>query len=153
MKLSDLRPARGAVRPRKRVGRGESSGSGGTAGKGHKGHKARSGGGSAPWHEGGQMPLQRRVPKGGFKNINRVDYQVVNVGDLNRFEAGTEVTLALLKEFNLAKRLSLPVKLLGTGAVDRAVRVRVHAASAAARAKVEAAGGAVELLKPKPEAD
>jgi large subunit ribosomal protein L15 len=80
MKLNDLRPAKGATRPRKRVGRGTSSGSGGTAGKGHKGHKARSGGGSHPWFEGGQMPMQRRIPKGGFKNINRVEYQVVNVG-------------------------------------------------------------------------
>ena len=150
MKLNELRPAKGATHARKRVGRGEGSGSGGTSGKGHKGHKARSGGGSHPWHEGGQMPLQRRVPKGGFKNVNRVDYQVVNVGDLNCFEAGTEVTLALLKEKNLAKRLSLPVKVLGNGALDRAVRVRVHAASASARQKIEAAGGAVDLLKPEP---
>jgi len=149
MKLNELRPAKGATHARKRVGRGEGSGSGGTSGRGHKGHKARSGGGSHIWSEGGQMPLQRRVPKGGFKNVNRVDYQVVNVADLNRFEAGTEVTLALLKERNLAKRLSLPVKLLGNGALDRPVRVRVHAASASARQKVEAAGGTVELLQPK----
>ena len=149
MKLNDLRPAAGATRPRKRVGRGQGSGSGGTAGKGHKGHKARSGGGSHLWSEGGQMPLQRRVPKGGFKNINRVDYQVVNVDDLNCFEPGTEVTLALLKEKNLAKRLYLPVKLLGNGTLDRAVKVRVHAASATARQKVEAAGGTVDLLTPK----
>jgi large subunit ribosomal protein L15 len=95
------------------------------------------------------MPLQRRIPKSGFKNINRVDYQVVNVGDLNRFDPGTEVTLALLKEKNLAKRLSLPVKLLGNGTLDRAVRVRVHAASASAREKVTAAGGTLELLETK----
>jgi large subunit ribosomal protein L15 len=149
MKLNELRPAKGAVRPRKRVGRGEGSGSGGTAGKGHKGQKARSGGHSHLWSEGGQMPLQRRVPKGGFTNINRVEYQVVNVGDLNRFEAGTEVTLALLKERDLAKKLSLPVKLLGNGNLDRPVRVRVHAASATAREKVEAAGGTLELLQTK----
>ena len=150
MKLNELRPAKGATHARKRVGRGEGSGSGGTAGKGHKGHKARSGGGSHPWSEGGQMPLQRRVPKGGFKNVNRVHYQVINVGDLNLFEPGTEVTLALLKEKNLAKRLSLPVKLLGQGVIDRAVKVRVHAASASARQKVEAAGGSLDLLTPKP---
>lgn len=149
MKLNDLRPAKGATRPRKRVGRGEGSGSGGTAGKGHKGHKARSGGGSALWFEGGQMPLQRRVPKGGFTNINRIDYQVVNVRDLNRFEPGTEVTLALLKEKNLAKRLALPVKVLGNGSLDRPVKVRVHAASASAREKIEAAGGTLELLETK----
>jgi large subunit ribosomal protein L15 len=152
MKLNELRPAKGAVKPRKRVGRGESSGTGGTSGKGHKGHKARSGGGSHLWSEGGQMPLQRRIPKGGFKNVNRIEYQVVNVGDLNRFEPGTEVTLALLKESCLAKKLSVPVKILGNGALDRAVRVRVHAASASAREKIEAAGGSLELLEKKPEA-
>jgi large subunit ribosomal protein L15 len=146
MKLNELRPAKGATRPRKRLGRGESSGTGGTSGRGHKGHKARSGGGSALWNEGGQMPLQRRVPKGGFKNINRVEYQVVNVGDLNRFESGAEVTLALLKERSLAKKLTVPVKLLGNGNLDRAVRVRVHAVSESARQKIEAAGGTVELI-------
>jgi large subunit ribosomal protein L15 len=149
MKLNELRPAKGATKQRKRVGRGVGSGSGGTAGKGHKGHKARSGGGSHVWFEGGQMPLQRRVPKGGFTNVNRVEYQVVNVGDLKRFDAGTEVTLALLKERNLAKKLSMPVKLLGNGSLDRAVRVRVHAASATAREKIEAAGGSLELLETK----
>jgi large subunit ribosomal protein L15 len=150
MKLNDLRPAKGATKSRKRVGRGEGSGSGGTAGKGHKGQKARSGGGSHIWSQGGQMPLHRQVPKGGFKNVNRVEYQVVNVGDLNSLEAGTEVTLALLKERNLAKKFSLPVKLLGNGALDRPLRVRVHAVSATARSKVEAAGGAIELLETKP---
>ncbi len=146
MKLNELRPAKGATRPRKRLGRGDSSGTGGTSGKGHKGHKSRSGGGSAIWSEGGQMPLQRRVPKGGFKNPGRVEYQVVNVGDLNRFESGAEVTLAMLKERNLAKKLTVPVKLLGNGTLDRALRVRVHAASESARQKIEAAGGAVELI-------
>jgi large subunit ribosomal protein L15 len=150
MKLNDLRPAKGATRPRKRVGRGEGSGSGGTSGRGHKGHKARSGGGSHIWSEGGQMPLHRQIPKGGFKNINRVEYQVVNVADLAGLDAGTEVTLALLKEKNLAKKLSLPVKLLGNGALDRPLRVRVHAVSASARSKVEAAGGTIELLETKP---
>jgi large subunit ribosomal protein L15 len=149
MKLNDLRPAKGAVKDRKRVGRGEGSGRGGTSGKGNKGQKARSGGSTHPWFEGGQMPLQRRVPKGGFKNINRVEYQVVNVGDLNRFDAGTEVTPALLKAKNLAKKLSCPIKLLGDGALDRPVKIRVHAASSTARQKVEQAGGAVELLTAK----
>jgi large subunit ribosomal protein L15 len=150
MKLNDLRPAKGAVKSRKRVGRGEGSGRGGTSGKGNKGQKARSGGSPARWFEGGQMPLQRRVPKGGFKNVNRVEYQVVNVGDLNRFDAGTEVTPVLLKEKNLAKKLSCPIKLLGDGVLDRPVKVRVHAASSTARQKVEQAGGALELLTPKP---
>jgi large subunit ribosomal protein L15 len=150
MKLNELRPAKGATKPRKRVGRGEGSGSGGTAGRGHKGHKARSGGGSHIWSQGGQMPLHRQVPKGGFKNVNRVEYQAVNVGDLNSLEAGTEVTLALLKERNLAKKFTLPVKLLGNGVLDRPLRVRVHAVSATARSKVEAAGGTIELLETKP---
>ncbi len=149
MKLNELRPAKGAVKTRKRVGRGEGSGSGGTAGRGHKGHSSRSGGGSAPGFEGGQMPMHRRLPKGGFKNINRVEYQVVNVGDLARFEPNTDVTPALLKQERLARKLTMPVKLLGHGDLDRPVRIRVHAASASARAKVEAAGGSVEILEKK----
>jgi large subunit ribosomal protein L15 len=147
MKLNELRPARGAVRPRKRVGRGEGSGSGGTAGRGHKGHKSRSGGGQAVGFEGGQMPIQRRIPKGGFTNINRVEYQVINVSDLNRFDAGAEVTPVALKDCRLARKLTIPVKLLGHGEVDRAIKVRVHAVSESARRKVEAAGGTVELVK------
>jgi large subunit ribosomal protein L15 len=150
MKLNELRPAKGATRPRKRLGRGDSSGTGGTAGRGHKGHKSRSGGGSAIWSEGGQMPLQRRVPKGGFKNINRVEYQVVNVGDLNRFDSGAEVTVALLKERRLARKQDMPVKLLGNGSLDRPIRVLVHAVSETARQKIEAAGGTVALIGSKP---
>jgi large subunit ribosomal protein L15 len=149
MKLNELKPARGAVRPRKRVGRGEGSGSGGTAGRGHKGHKSRSGGGQAVGFEGGQMPIQRRVPKGGFTNINRVEYQVINVAALSVFEAGAEVTLAALKERRLTRKATIPVKLLGHGEVDRAVRVCVHAVSESARRKVEAAGGTIELVKTK----
>lgn len=149
MKLNELRPAKGATRPRKRVGRGHGSGTGGTSGRGHKGQKSRSGGGSHIWSEGGTMTLVRRLPKGGFKNINRVEYQVINVCDLTRFEAQTEVTPVLLKERNLAKKLDLPVKLLAKGEVDRPVNVRVHAVSEAARRKVEAAGGTVTLLEPR----
>lgn len=147
MKLTDLRPAKGAVKNRKRVGRGEGSGSGGTAGRGHKGHKSRSGGGQAVAFEGGQMPIIRRLPKGGFRNINRVEYQVVNVGDLNRCAPDTDVTLDLLRELRLARKRTQPVKLLGHGAIDRPVKVRVHAVSATARQKIEAAGGTVELLE------
>jgi large subunit ribosomal protein L15 len=147
MKLTDLRPAKGAVKARKRVGRGEGSGSGGTAGRGHKGHKSRSGGGQAVAFEGGQMPIIRRLPKGGFKNPNRIEYQVVNVSDLNVCAPNTEVTPALLKELRLARKLTMPVKLLGHGDIDRPVKVRVHAASESARQKIEAAGGTVELLK------
>jgi large subunit ribosomal protein L15 len=149
MKLTDLRPARGAVKARKRVGRGEGSGSGGTAGRGHKGHKSRSGGGQAVAFEGGQMPIIRRLPKGGFTNLNRVEYQVVNVGDLNRCAPNSEVTPAVLKALRLARKLTQPVKLLGNGSLDRPVKVRVHAVSASARQKIEAAGGTVELLESK----
>ena len=149
MKLNELKPARGAVRPRKRIGRGQGSGTGGTAGRGHKGHSSRSGGGSAVGFEGGQMPIQRRLPKGGFTNINRVEYQVVNVSSLSVFEAGAEVTPATLKERRLARKATMPVKLLGRGEVDRAVRISVHAVSESARRKVEAAGGTVELVKSK----
>ncbi len=147
MKLNQLRPATGAKKKRKRVGCGTGSGHGGTSTRGHKGHKARSGGKVAGWFEGGQMPLQRRVPKVGFTNIFRNSFQVVNVGDLNRFEAGTEVDPARLRESGLARR-ALPVKLLGEGTCDRALVIRVHAASASAKAKVEASGGRVEILKP-----
>ncbi len=153
MKLNELRPAKGAVKNRKRLGRGQGSGTGGTSGRGHKGHKSRSGGGQAVGFEGGQMPIYRRLPKGGFKNISRVEYQVINVDDLNRCEPNSEVTPALLKELELARKLTQPVKLLGHGSLDRAVKVRVHAASASARQKVEEAGGTVELLetrKPEP---
>ena len=149
MKLNELKPARGAVRPRKRVGRGQGSGTGGTAGRGHKGHSSRSGGGSAVGFEGGQMPIQRRLPKGGFTNVNRIEYQVVNVSSLSIFEVGAEVTPATLKERRLARKAAVPVKLLGRGEVDRAVRVSVHAVSESARRKVEAAGGTVELVKSK----
>jgi len=148
MKLNQLRPAKGAVKKRKRVGCGTGSGHGGTSTRGHKGHKARSGGGSANWSEGGQMPLQRRVPKVGFTNVFRQSFQVVNVGSLNRFEAGAVVDPGTLRDAGVLKR-SLPVKLLGEGTLDRALVIRVHAASASARAKVAAAGGQVEILSPE----
>ncbi|MBM3287519.1 MAG: 50S ribosomal protein L15 [Candidatus Eisenbacteria bacterium] len=145
MKLNELRPAKGAKKKRKRVGCGTGSGHGGTSTRGHKGHKARSGGGSASWFEGGQMPLQRRVPKHGFTNIFRKEYQVVNVGALTRFDAGSVVDPESLREAGVLKRQH-PVKLLGNGTLDRALVVKVHAASEAAKAKVEASGGSVEIL-------
>ena len=150
MRLTDLRPARGATKARKRVGRGEGSGHGGTSTKGHKGQKARSGGRPHIWSEGGQMPLVRRIPKTGFKNPNRVEFQVINVDDLNRFEPGADVTPVLLLEKKLARKHMVPVKLLGNGVIDRPVRVRVHAISQTAREKVLAAGGSVELIETLP---
>lgn len=146
MKLTDLRPAKGAKSARKRVGRGEGSGLGKTSGKGHKGLKARSGGGTKPGYEGGQMPLQRRLPKRGFVNIFREETAVVNVKELNRFEAGSVVDAEALRREGLVKG-SFPggVKLLGNGEVTRKLTVKVDRASKSAVEKVVAAGGTVEV--------
>lgn len=141
--LSTLRPAPGSHRNRKRLGRGPGSGTGKTSGKGHKGHKARTGGGTNPGFEGGQMPMYRRLPKRGFTNPFKVVAQPVNVGRLKALE-GTEVTPDSLHAAGLVGRPKDPVKLLAAGEADRAYVVRGVAVSAAARAKVEAAGGRVE---------
>jgi large subunit ribosomal protein L15 len=146
MKLTDLRPAKGAKSARKRVGRGEGSGLGKTSGKGNKGLKARSGGGTKPGYEGGQMPLQRRLPKRGFVNVFREETAVVNVKELNRFEAGSVVDAEALRREGLVKG-SCPggVKLLGNGEVTRKLTVKVDRASKSAVEKVAAAGGTVEV--------
>lgn len=146
MKLNELKPAKGATKNRRRLGKGTATGQGGTSGKGHKGQKSRSGGGTPPWFEGGQMPLQRRVPKRGFHNFTRKVYQVVNVADLARFEAGATVGLAELLKSGLVKKPHVPVKLLGNGAVTQALTVKVHAASKSAIEKVGQGGGKVEIL-------
>jgi large subunit ribosomal protein L15 len=145
MKLHHLRPAEGAVRDRRRVGRGRAAGQGKTAGRGTKGYNARHN--PKPGFEGGQMPLQRRIPKlKGFTNPNRVEFAVVNVDKLGQaFEAGTEVTPELLRQRGMVRK-SLPVKILGQGKLDRALTVRAHAVSTSARTKIEQAGGAVEVL-------
>ncbi|MBI4544962.1 MAG: 50S ribosomal protein L15 [Gemmatimonadetes bacterium] len=146
-KLSDLGRPAGAHRPRKRLGRGPGSGIGKTSGRGHKGHKARTGGTTHPWFEGGQMPLQRRVPKRGFHNPFRKEYEIVNLRDLGRIEKDT-ITPEVLQAHGLVDLgKGRPVKILGDGKLGRALRVQAHAISAAARAKVEAAGGTVELLE------
>lgn len=146
MQLDSMKPAPGSRRPRKRVGRGPGSGLGKTSGKGHKGARARSGGGPSPGFEGGQMPLQRRLPKRGFKNPNRVDYQVVNLSDLAlRFEAGEVVDPETLASRGLATRNG-PVKILGKGTLDRALTVRADAFSASARGAIEKAGGTAATL-------
>jgi len=152
MKLNELRPAKGATKRRKRLGIGHGSGRGGTSGRGHKGQKSRSGGKIPSWFEGGQMPLQRRLPKRGFKNPFGKTYQVVNVGTLNRFDSNSEIDPGTLRDAKILRRSSL-VKLLGNGTLDRPLVVRVHAASSAARQKVEAAGGRVEILKLKAEGE
>lgn len=142
MKLGDLHHAPGAVKDRKRRGKGRATGVGGTAGRGHKGAGARSGHRKRAWFEGGQMPLQRRVPKRGFKRPQKVVFQVVDVGQVAGLEAD-KVTRALLVEKGLVRKNGGPVKLLADGEVSRAIAVQVDAASKAARAKIEAAGGTV----------
>jgi large subunit ribosomal protein L15 len=141
--LSNLSPARGSTQARKRVGRGPGSGLGKTSGKGHKGHKARTGGGTNPGFEGGQMPMYRRLPKRGFTNPFKVTAQVVNLADLKKI-AATEVSPETLYSSGLVAKVDAPVKLLGTGEADRAYTVRGVALSASARAKIEAAGGSIE---------
>ncbi|HEY2774910.1 MAG TPA: 50S ribosomal protein L15 [Candidatus Binatia bacterium] len=146
MQLDSMKPAPGSRTKRKRVGRGPGSGLGKTSGKGHKGLLARSGGTNSPGFEGGQMPLARRLPKFGFKNISRVAYQVINVGELaSRFEAGAVVDQDSLRERGLAMR-NLPVKILGNGTLDRALTVHADAFSASAKAAIEAAGGRADTL-------
>ena len=144
MKLSDLRPARGSVHRRKRVGIGTGSGHGGTCCRGHKGQKSRSGGQRRRYFEGGQLPIHRRLPKGGFTPRNRVVFQVVNIRDLAQFDAGALVTPDELEKRGLVRKANDPIKLLGAGTIDIGVTVHVDKASAAARQKVEAAGGSVE---------
>ena len=141
--LSNLSPARGSTQTRKRVGRGPGSGLGKTAGKGHKGHKARTGGGTNPGFEGGQMPMYRRLPKRGFTNPFRVENQAVNLSQLKKVTA-TEVSPETLYSAGLIGKLDAPIKLLATGDADRAYSVRGVSLSASARAKIEAAGGKIE---------
>jgi large subunit ribosomal protein L15 len=150
MKLHELKNTAGARRTKKRVARGPSSGMGKTAGRGHKGAYARSGHKHKPGFEGGQMKLIRRLPKRGFKNPTRREWLAVNVGDLVRFEAGAEVTLAALRQAGLANGAAAGVKLLGNGELDRKLTVRVQAFSASARAKIEAAGGTCEVAPAAP---
>ncbi|KPJ60948.1 MAG: 50S ribosomal protein L15 [Latescibacteria bacterium DG_63] len=146
-KLKQLRPAAGSRRKRKRLGCGEGSGHGGTCTKGHKGLKCRSGGRVPPWFEGGQMPLQRRIPKRGFTNPGRVEYQVVNVEKLSKLESGSEVTPESLFEKRLVRNSKKPIKLLGAGEISIPLRIKVHAISKPARERIEQAGGSVELIR------
>ena len=148
MKLSDLRPADGAKTAKKRVGRGKGSGLGKTAGRGHKGLKARSGGGTKPGYEGGQMPMQRRLPKRGFVNIFRKEYAIIQVKDLNMFEPGTIVDAELICACGLVKDFKNGIKLLANGEVTRPLTVKVAKASKAASDKVTAAGGTMEVVSP-----
>jgi large subunit ribosomal protein L15 len=146
MDLGNLHPSPGSKRPIKRVGRGPGSGHGKTAGRGHKGKGARSGGNVKPGYEGGQMPLQRRLPKRGFKPIARTTYTIVNVGRLGGFDANSAVGPDELRAHGLVRRRG-NVKILGEGALDRALTVSAHAFSDKARATIEAAGGRAVVLE------
>jgi len=147
MSLSDLRPPKGAKHSKKRIGRGQGSGQGKTAGRGHKGAKSRSGFKFKRGFEGGQMPLHRRVPKRGFHNPFRVEYEVVNLDTLGTtFDPGTVVTPELLRERRLVQSQDGKIKVLGRGEIGKALTVRAHKFSGKAAEKIAAAGGAAESL-------
>lgn len=146
MKLHELSPAPGSVREVKRIGRGHGSGQGKTAGKGHKGQKARAGRGMRPGFEGGQMPLQRRIPKRGFVNVFATNYAIINVAALNKFEDGAVVDTQALKDAGLIKDSKDGVKVLANGELTKKLTVKVTAYSEAAKAKIEAAGGKAEVI-------
>ena len=147
MKLHELSPAAGSKKEGKRIGRGAGSGQGKTAGKGHKGQKARAGRGMRPGFEGGQMPLQRRVPKRGFVNIFGKEFSIVNVSALDQsFEDGAVVDIDALIEKGLVKKVLDGVKILGNGEISKKLTVQVNAYSEAAKQKIEAAGGKAEVI-------
>ena len=146
MKLHELTPAAGATKPAYRKGRGAGSGNGKTAGRGHKGQWARSGGGVRPGFEGGQMPLQRRVPKRGFNNIFAKEIVSLNVGTLNQFEDGAVVDAAALVETGILRKSCDGVKILANGELKKKLTVKATAFSEAAKAKIEAAGGKAEVI-------
>ena len=146
MKLHDLKPAPGAKKRRKRIGRGPGSGHGKTATKGHKGLLARSGGGKRPGFEGGQMPLIRRLPKFGFTNPFRTEYAVVNVRSFDNWSGGDTVSPQAMVDAGLVKRKALPIKILGTGSLKRALVIQAHKFSKSAEEKIRAAGGRVEVI-------
>ena len=146
MKLHELSPAPGSVRDVKRIGRGHGSGQGKTAGKGHKGQKARAGRGMQVGFEGGQMPLQRRIPKRGFVNIFATNYATINVAALNAFEDGAVVDTEAMKNAGLVKKTYDGVKILANGTLTKKLTVKAAAYSEAAKAKIEAAGGKAEVI-------
>lgn len=149
MKLHSLKPAKGATHKEKRLGRGEASGKGGTSTKGNKGGQSRAGYKSKKAHEGGQMPIQRRVPKRGFKNINRIEYKVFNLGQIDHIAEKYSITEFSLQNLYINNLISQfdNVKILGTGEVKGKFSFKVNAVSAKAKAAIEAAGGSVEIVK------
>jgi len=146
MRINDLSPVKGSRKRKKRVGRGPGSGHGKTSCRGHKGQKSRSGGSIRPGFEGGQMPIHRRLPKRGFTNIFKKEYVLVNVKDLERFDADSTLDIDALKDAGLVKDVKDGVKLLGDGAISRPLTVKVHKVSKVAREQIEAAGGKVEMI-------
>jgi len=147
LSLNSLKPPYGAVKKKKRVGRGDSSGHGSTCGRGQKGQKARSGGQVKSYFEGGQMPLYRRLPKRGFKNIFKREYAIVNIRDLVRkFKENEEITPEKLLEVGLVKKKKQPIKILAEGDISFPLQIKIHKISQQARAKIEAAGGRVEVI-------
>ncbi len=144
--LNELKPVEGARHSKKRLGRGTGSGLGKTSGKGQKGQNSRSGGGVRPGFEGGQLPLFQRLPKRGFNNVNRREYAVVNLNDLNRFENDSVVTVATLCEAGLVTKMFDGVKILGQGNLDKKLTVKAHKFSASAKEAIEKAGGTVEVI-------
>ncbi len=146
MKLNQLTATPGATKERKRIGRGYGAGTGKTAGKGHKGQKARAGHGMRPGFEGGQMPMQRRLPKRGFNNIFAKEIVSINVGALNRFEDGAAVDAAALIQAGILKKECDGVKILSNGTLSKKLTVKANGFSQAAKAKIEAAGGKAEVI-------
>jgi large subunit ribosomal protein L15 len=146
MKLNDLSPLKGSKKKKKRVGRGHGSGHGKTSCRGHKGQKARSGGSVAPGFEGGQMPLQRRLPKRGFTNIFKKEYSLINIRDLNRFEPNSELDSDAFQNVGLIKQSNVKIKLLANGEISIPLVIKVNKVSKSAREKVESAGGKVVVV-------
>ena len=146
MDLSNLRPAYGSTSSKKRIGRGHGCGTGKTAGKGHKGQNARSGGGVKAGFEGGQMPLQRRLPKRGFTPLNRKEYALVNLRDLDLFESGSVVDIEAMGKAGLVGNIKDGIKVLGDGELTKALTVKAHKFSKSAQTRIEAAGGTVEVI-------
>ncbi|MEA3437587.1 MAG: 50S ribosomal protein L15 [Thermodesulfobacteriota bacterium] len=146
MKLSELSPASGSHKKKKRLGRGVGSGTGKTAGRGTKGHKSRSGGGVRPGFEGGQMPIHRRLPKRGFANIFRKKIIEINIRDLSRFESGSTVDEAALIRMGLVKGKRDGIKLLGLGEINYPLQIKINRVSENARKKIESAGGSIEVV-------
>jgi len=146
MELGKLKKSQGSTHSRKRIGRGPGSGRGVTAGRGEKGQRSRSGSKKRAWFEGGQMPLQRRLPKFGFYSYNKKSFQIVNLKDLERIEKTGEITPEVLQSAGLVKHADKPIKILGDGSIEKKVNIQVHAVSKSARAGIEKVGGKITLL-------